>query len=193
MARLYLILFLSLSSSIHHFLSTLLFSSLTLHHLLIHSFHYSLHLLSLRLLFLQPSYLPHLPQSPSPLTLSFHLYPLRSASLPLLSLICSTYPFSLSFVLHTPSLSHLFYIPLLSLICSTYPLTPLRPSPPLPSFPFSSILLPLSFFVRHLSPETSYAATYLINSSPFPVAETAHVRSLAYVPAPMIEVSPVRW
>ena len=57
----------------------------------------------------------------SPLTLSFHLYPLRSASLPLLALICSTYTFSLSFVLYTPSLSHLFYIPLLSLICSTYP------------------------------------------------------------------------
>jgi hypothetical protein len=40
-------------------------------------------------------------------------------------------------------------------------------------------------------PATSYAATALMNSSPLPVADTAHVRSFAYVPAPMMEVSPV--
>lgn len=31
-----------------------------------------------------------------------------------------------------------------------------------------------------------------MNSSPFPVADTAQVSSFAYVPAPMIGVSPVR-
>jgi hypothetical protein len=40
-------------------------------------------------------------------------------------------------------------------------------------------------------PATSYAATALMNSSPLPVADTAHVRSFAYVPAPIMEVSPV--
>jgi hypothetical protein len=32
-----------------------------------------------------------------------------------------------------------------------------------------------------------------MNSSPLPVADTAHVRSFAYVPAPMMEVSPASY